>query len=203
MDYYRTITNFIEDRYKYLLGCCVNILKYNDNVLPEELLSELTLHLYTEEEKIIEYIQINKLEAFCVSWLNIQGKYQTSPVNRKHTKPNTYQLDDYTKDSLEYTDEVLEDELYDDYYYRNLSRHFTEEQIGKIKLVDDIIPKLTKSEQILFNAYFIENLSYDKIVKKYTFYREKDGKRVTYKSKKSIYNLMKGLREKITELLNK
>jgi len=43
--------------------------------------------------------------------------------------------------------------------------------------------------------------SYDKIVKKYTFFREKDGKRIKYKSKKSIYNLMKDLKEKINKLI--
>ena len=203
MDYYKIINDFIEERYDYLLSCCVNILKYNENIEPQELLSELTIHLYTEEEKIREYIELNKLEAFCVSWLNIQGKYKTSPVNRKYYKSNTYQLDDYTQDTIEFNDEKLEDELYDDEYYRNLSRHFTEEQISKIKLVDDIIPELTKSEQILFEAYFIQNLSYDKICQRYTFYREKDGKKITYKSKKSIYNLMMGLREKINNLINK
>ena len=200
MEYNETIKKFLNQRYNYLRECCVNILKYNANIEPDELLSELTIHLYTNQEKIEEYIKINKLEAFCVSWLNIQGKYQTSPVNRKHNKSNTYELDDYTQDSLPTTDEKLDEELYDDEYYRDLSRHFTEEQIQKIKQVDDIIPTLTTSEQILFNAYFIENLSYDKIVKRYTFYREKDGKRITYKSKKSIYNLMLGIKDKLNKL---
>lgn len=184
------------------MECATNILKRNNRGIdPTELLSELTIHLLTNEEKIQEYIRLGKLEAFCVSWMNIQGKYNTSPINIKYNI-KAYEMDDYTQSTLGEEDERMTTIDINE-YEQDLLQHFTDEQVKKIMLVDKIYPSLTKSEQILFNAYFIENLSYDKIVKKYTFYREKDGKRITYKSKKSIYNLMKGLREKITELLKK
>lgn len=202
MDYTKEINTFIEQRYDYLLECATNILlKNNRGIDPTELLSELTIHLLTNEEKVMDYIRMNKLEAFCVSWMNIQGKYNTSPINRKYDI-KAYEIDEYTQTTLG-EDDSRYDNIDIHEYEEDLLKHFTQEQVDKIMLVDKIYPSLTKSEQILFNAYFIENLSYDKIVKKYTFYREKDGKRITYKSKKSIYNLMKGLRDKITELLKK
>ena len=200
MNYTKEINNFIEIKYTYLLECATNILKRNSRGIdPTELLSELTIHLLTNEEKIQEYIKLGKLEAFCVSWMNIQGKYNTSPLNIKYNI-RAYEMDDYTQSTLGAEDEGMTTIDINE-YEEDLLKHFTEEQVKKIMLVDKIYPSLTKSEQILFRAYFIENLSYDKIVIKYTFYRDKDGKRITYKSKKSIYNLMKGLREKITELL--
>ena len=202
MNYTKEINNFIEIKYTYLLECATNILKRNSRGIdPTELLSELTIHLLTNEEKIQEYIRLGKLEAFCVSWMNIQGKYNTSPLNIKYNI-KAYEMDEYTQSTLGEEDERMTTIDINE-YEEDLLKHFTEAQVEKIMLVDKIYPSLTKSEQILFNAYFIENLSYDKIVNKYTFYREKDGKRVTYKSKKSIYNLMKGLRDKITDLLKK
>jgi hypothetical protein len=200
MNYTKEINNFIEIKYTYLLECATNILKKNSRGIdPTELLSELTIHLLTKEEKIQEYITLGKLEAFCVSWMNIQGKYHTSPLNIKYNI-RAYEMDEYTQSTLGMEDEGMTTIDINE-YEEDLLKHFTEEQVKKIMLVDKIYPSLTKSEQILFRAYFIENLSYDKIVIKYTFYRDKDGKRITYKSKKSIYNLMKGLRNKITELL--
>jgi hypothetical protein len=200
MNYTKEINNFIEIKYTYLLECATNILKKNSRGIdPTELLSELTIHLLTKEEKIQEYIELGKLEAFCVSWMNIQGKYHTSPLNIKYNI-RAYEMDEYTQSTLGMEDEGMTTIDINE-YEEDLLKHFTEEQVKKIMLVDKIYPSLTKSEQILFRAYFIENLSYDKIVIKYTFYRDKDGKRITYKSKKSIYNLMKGLRNKITELL--
>lgn len=202
MSYKKEINTFIEQRYDYLLECSKNILKKNNRGIdPTELVSELVIHLHTNRDKIEDYIRLNKLEAFCVSWMNIQGKYYTSPLNIKYTI-RAYEMDDYTKETYGEIDETIE-VIDKNEYEQDLLQHFTEDQVEKIMLVDKIYPSLTKSEQILFDAYFIKNLSYDKIVERYTFYRDKDGKRVTYKSKKSIYNLMIGLREKITDLLKK
>ena len=197
MDYKEIINSFISKRYEYLIECSTNILRYNTNLTPEDLVSELVIHLLENETKVKEYIEINKLEAFSVSWLNIQGRYATSTINRKYNN-NAYEIDDYMIETLVGDDDRL---IYESDYIKELSKQFTDLQIQKILLVESIIPKLTKTEQILFEAYFLENLSYDKIVKKYTFFREKDGKRVKYKSKKSIYNLMKDLRKKIIKLI--
>lgn len=199
MEYTELINNFLSNRYNYLIECSKNILKHNNNVTPEELLSELTIHLLTNQEKIEEYININKLEAFSVSWLKIQGKYETSPVNRKHSNRG-YEIDEYMVETMGYIDDEIGNDYTDD-YYKELSKSYTEEQLKKIQLVEKVIPNLTLSETILFNAYFIDNLSYDKIVRRYTFYREKDGKKIKYKSKKSIYNLMIKLRIKINKLI--
>lgn len=196
MSYKKIIDTFIQKRHKYLTECATNILKYNTTIEPNELVGELVLYLYTHKQKIEEYLAIDKLEAFCVSWMTINGKYNTSPVNKKHSQ-REYEIDE-TYDVVGDNDGF--DELIDkDDYEKDLSSIFTDEQIQKILSIDKMIDKLTKSELILFRAYFIENLSYDKICKKYTFYREKDGKMITYKSKKSIYTLMNGLKNKIRE----
>lgn len=201
MNYKITINNLITSRYNYLLGCATNVLNKNFNtcVEPHDLIAELTLYLHTHKPKVTEYIKINRLEAFCVSWINIQGKYATSQINKKYNT-NHYELDEFTINNLVHMDiDYTKVEKGD--YERDLHNIFTDGQVDKIMSIDKIIDKLTKSEMILFKAYFIEDLSYDKIVKKYTFFREKDGKRINYKSKKSIYTLMKALKEKIHSLI--
>lgn len=197
--YKSKIDDLVNNRYKYLLECSTNILKQNTSIEPYELVSELIIYLYNNQEKVSEFISINKLEAFCVSWLNIQGKYQTSPTNKKYSQKEFEWVDNM--------DIVLDDNITHTYtdkndYEKELHTIYTNEQVKNIMNVDKIYDYLSKSEKILFNAYFVENLSYDKICKKYTFFREKDGKRITYKSKKSIYNLMKGLRYTIITLIN-
>jgi hypothetical protein len=196
MSYKKIIDTFLTKRYNYLMECSTNILKYNTIVEPTELVGELALYLYTNKPKIEEYLAIDKLEAFCVSWMTINGKYNTSPVNRKHSQ-REYEIDE-TYDVV-CNDVGFDNHIGMDEYEKDLSNIFNEDQIKKILSMDKVIDKLTKSELILFKAYFVENLSYDKICKKYTFYREKDGKKITYKSKKSIYTLMNGLKNKIRE----
>lgn len=196
MSYKKIIDTFLTKRHKYLTECATNILKYNPIIEPTELVGELALYLYTNKSKIEEYLAIDKLEAFCVSWMTIQGRYNTSPVNKKHLQKE-YELDETYDVS---SGDILFDMYIDmDEYEKDLTSTFNEEQIKKLLSIEKILGILTKSEMILFRAYFVENLSYDKIVKKYTFYREKDGKKITYKSKKSIYTLMNGLKLKIKE----
>jgi hypothetical protein len=196
MSYKKTIDNLITQRYNHFLKCATNILKDNKNIEPEELISELVIYLYNNKDKVKEYIKLDKLEAFCVSWLTIQGRYQTSPTQIKHSQKE-YSIDEgtptpvYVPDSEDYLDE----------FEKDLSSIYTDEQIKKILSVYNVYDELTKSEQILFRAYFIDNLSYDKIVNKYTFYRLKDDKKITYKSKKSIYNMMIALKTKIILLI--
>jgi hypothetical protein len=202
MSYKQTIDIFITKRYEHLLQCSVNILKTNKKTIlePNELVSELVIYLYTNKVKVTEFIKINKLEGFSVSWMNIQGRHMTSQVNRKHNINNSVELDDILTNYIPSTDKDLEN-ISETSYEKDLYNSFNEEQIVKIMKVDGVLDELTKTEMFLFKAYFIEGLSYDKIVKKYTFYREKDGKRINYKSKKTVYDLMKSLKIKIRELI--
>lgn len=204
MDYKKEIDELITRRYDYLLLCAKNILKKNKKsaLTPHDIVSELTLYLYNNKSKVEEYINRNKLEGFCISWMNTQGKFKSSPLNIKYNRSDFNELDDVqlnTIDSLQY--EVDVDDIDKGDYELDLKNILDEHQIEKIMLIDKIVDRLTKSELILFRAYFIENLSYDKIVEKYTFYREKDGKKVKYKSKKSIYNMMADLKNKILEMI--
>jgi len=198
MNYKTTINQFITSRYNFLVGCAANILKSNTNIEPADLVAELVIYMDYNELKITEYIGMGKLEGFAVSWLALQGRFASSPTNRKYSF-NAINLDDYNSSQL--VTEQATDFEYND-YENDLTHIYTDEQIKKIMSVDKILDKLNKFDMVLFQAYFIDNLSYDKIVKKYTFFREKDGKRITYKSKKSIYLMMKTLKEKIKYLMD-
>lgn len=90
----------------------------------------------------------------------------------------------------------------EDEYIQDLRRIYNDDQVNNILKIHDIYPNLSKVHKILFQAYFIEGLSYDKIKDKYDFFRtDKNGKTVHYKSKKSIYNLMNELKEEIKRQL--
>lgn len=200
MDYKTIIDEYIKQRYTYLYKCAKNILLNNKSALEAgDLISELVIHLYENENKIQQYIAMDKLEGFCVTFLNLNGKYASSTLNKKY-KIQFDELDEVMSNKLTSADEY--DLIDKDEYEKELNKHFSQTQIEKILKIDSILSKLTIPEKILFDAYFVKNLSYDKITQQYTFYREKDGKRVTYKSKKSIYNMMNDLKNKINKLLN-
>jgi hypothetical protein len=91
--------------------------------------------------------------------------------------------------------------LNEDEYIKDLRTTYTDSQVENILKIHDIYPTLTKSQQILFDAYFLENLSYEKIKNKYTFYETKNGKKVYYRSRTSISKLMTGLKDEIRKKL--
>jgi hypothetical protein len=199
MEYKKTIDNYINERYEYLYKCANNILLNNKRAIEAgDLVSELVIHLYENENKIQQYINMNKLEGFCITYMNLNGKYESSTLNKKY-KLQFVELDNIMANKLSSVDEY---DLIDvDEYEKELNKYFTQYQIEKILKIDSILNQLTIPEKILFDAYFVKNLSYDKICKSYTFFIEKNGKRVKYKSKKSIYNMMNDLKEKINKLL--
>jgi len=199
LNYKKIIDEFIKQRYAYLIECSTNILKQNKSLSPEDLVSELCIYLYTNKEKVTTFINMNKLEAFAVSWMNIQGRYKTSPINKKYAN-NFDDINDFTEYGLDTTN--FSDTIDKSDYENELALSFNDEQIVKILKIKNVKNLLSKSEQILYNAYFIENLSYDKIKIKYTFYRVIDGKRINYKSKNSIYQMMKIMKEKIKYYIN-
>jgi hypothetical protein len=202
MDYKQIIDNYLNQRYTYLLKCAKNILLKNKTAIQAgDLISELVIHLYENEDKIKHYIEIDRLEGFCVTYLNLNGKYITSTLNKKY-KLQFDELDDVMEKKLYSNDDEI-DFMDKDLYEKELYNFFNEEQVEKLLNINSILDQLTLPEQILFDAYFVKNLSYDKICAQYTFFKEKDGKRITYKSKKSIYNMMTNLKEKINNLSNK
>jgi hypothetical protein len=204
--YKRIIDQFIEAKYEYLIECSTNILK-NKQGDPYDLTAELVLFLYDKQEKIdifisqdsyMDYDSEQMLQGFSVSWLRIQGAHATSPFGRRWAI-NDKELQNISEPADE-TGEYAEGE--EDEYVKDLKRVYTDEQITKILRIHDIYPTLSNVEQMLFRAYFLEGLSYEKIRNKYTFYRtDKVGKTIYYKSKKSIYNLMTELKKEIQSKL--
>jgi len=204
MNYRTEIDKLLSTRYNYLITCAKNVLKKNrkSSLTAPDIVSELAIYLYSNKEKVEEYILRDKLEAFAVRWIDIQTRYATSQLNIKYDSTKFNELDEVAERTLQEISVKDDPEDIDKNEYElDLKNILSEEQIVKIMKIDGIINELTTSELILFKAYFIEDLSYDKIVKKYTFYREKDGKRIKYKSKKSIYNMMNELKNKILRLI--
>jgi hypothetical protein len=188
-NYKKIIDDFLILNYKFLLGCATNILK-NKKTDPNDLFGELTIYLYTHQTKLEDYIQIKMLQAFCVSWLSTQGRFNNTPFNIK------YQSYSNETEIPEIADTKLDDAL-EDPYITDLRTSYTEDQVDKILYIHNQYDSLSSVHKILFDAHFLQNLSYEKIKNKYDFFREKNGKKVFYKSKKSIYNLMLELKQEI------
>lgn len=193
--YKQTVDEFLTNRYDFLLECATNIT-YKMKTDPYELVSELAIFLYTNKEKLDPYLDGKMLEGFSVSWLKIQGRHKTSPFNRKCL----YQNDKNTDQIPEQEDQIQSTET-EDPYITDLRNIYTDNQINNILKIHDIYPTLHTSHQILFKAYFLENLTYDKIKDKYTFYKIINGKQINYKSKYSIHKMMLGLKEEIKKKL--
>lgn len=189
------IDRFITTKYSYLLECAGNItrrMKTDEN----DLVAELVLFLYESEEKVEPYNDDDRsLTAFCVSWLKLQATYDSTPFNRKYKcRSNEGEGPEPIADAAPI--------LSEDEYITDLRRVYTDAQVDNILKIHDIYPQLTKVQQTLFQAYFMEGLSYDKIKDRYDFFRiDANGKRRFYKSKKSIYNMMNELKEEIRKKL--
>lgn len=194
-EYKKIIDDFLVINYTYIHSCAGNILK-SRQMFADDLVGELIIFLYNHQKKLEDYIEIKMLQAFCVSWMTLQCKYTTTPFSRKflNRDETTEEIPDV------YSDEYIP--TTEDDYIKDLRRVYTDKQVVNILKIHDIYPTLSPVHKILFDAYFIEGLSYDKIKDKYTFFRTKNGKKVYYKSKKSIYNLMKELKDEIKNKLN-
>jgi hypothetical protein len=193
--YKQTVDEFLTNRYDFLLECAKNIT-FKMKTDPCELVSELAIFLYANKEKLDPYMDGKMLEGFSVSWLKIQGRHKTSPFNRKCL----YQNDKMTDQIPEQEDQIQSTET-EDPYITDLRNIYTDDQINNILKIHDIFPTLHPSHQILFKAYFLEDLTYDRIKDKYTFYKIINGKKINYKSKYSIHKMMVGLKEEIKKKL--
>lgn len=195
-EYKKTIDDFLTTRYEYIIECATNILK-GKREEPGDLVAELVIYLYNNKEKLDPYISIKMLEGFSISWLKLQAQYNNTTFMRKYRKNNNSEgAEQRMIDNAEVINDITEDE-----YIQDLRRVYTDDQVENILKIHDIYPNLKKPQQILFDAYFLEGLSYDKIREKYTFFENKKGKRVFYKSKVSIFNLMKDLKNEIKKNL--
>jgi hypothetical protein len=193
MEYKKIIDDFIKEKYNFLTECATNILK-GKKTNPSDLIAELFIYLYDNEEKLNPYIDIDMLLGFSVSWMNNQARWNTTPFNRK------YQINiEFDESILTDLPDIVDEDI--DPYINDLKRIYTDEQIDKIMKVNEIVPTLSKTNQIIYNAYFNEGLSYDKIKDQYTFFKRNGKKIIYYKSKVSIFNLMSDLKNEIKKKL--
>jgi hypothetical protein len=195
MEYNETINNFLEVNYTFLLECATNILKGNKTE-PGDLIAELCLYLYDNENKLSHYVGRQPLLAFSLSWMSLQARFKTTPFNRRY------------KRNVEYTDTDIKrmtntpfEESNDDERLQDLQRIYTDDQCDKIMKVWEIIPELSKTNQIIYKAYFEDGLSYDKIKDNYTFFKKNGKKIIYYKSKASISKMVNNLKNEIKKKL--
>jgi hypothetical protein len=194
MIYNDIINTFVNENFKFLLECATNILK-SKKTDPGDLVAELTIYLHDHQSKIEPYLDIDMLLGFSVSWMNNQARWATTNFNRK------YQI------NIEFDESVLNDivdtsiDSLEDDDIKDLRTIYTDEQVEKILKVKSIVPTLSRTNQIIYNAYFNEGLSYDKIKDRYTFFKRNGKKIIYYKSKVSIFNLMTELKKEIRKKL--
>ena len=204
-EYKKIVDEFINTRYNFIYEVAKNISK-NKITEASDLVAELVIFLYDNKLKLEPYIDINMLEGFSVSWMRLQSQFDTTPFNIKYKgSKRTDYIEDKGRDiPFEIEDEsVIDyDHLDEDEYIKDLRYVYNDEQINNILKVHDIYPSLSKVNKMLFDAYFMEGLSYDKIKDKYTFFRtDKNGKKRYYKTRFSVYQLMIKLKNEIKDKL--
>lgn len=198
-EYKKRIDDFLVLNWDFLLKCARNCL-IGKKTSHNDLVGELTLYLYDNQTKVQPYFEdennSNAILAFSISWLKLQATHNTTPYSRKfQSRSNEGEIPEVA--SIAEPEDTLEED-----YIKDLRNIYTDKQIERILKINDIYPTLSKVNKILFKAYFVEDLSYDKIKEKYDFFRtDKNGKRIYYKSKKSIYNLMVELKNEIRKNL--
>ena len=195
--YKEIIDKFIVEKYDYLMECAKNICR-GKKIEHGELVSELAIFLYEGQEKLQSYVDIDMLLGFSVSWLKLQSQYDSTTFNRKHFPMSKI------SEEIESVKEMPAEEgdsFDEDAYIKDLKSIYTDEQIEKILKIHDIYPNLDGINQTLFNAYFIEGLSMDKIKEKYSFFKEKNGTRKFYRSRQTIYYMVKELKNEIKRRL--
>ena len=203
-EYKKIVDEFINKRYDFIYDVAKNISK-NKITEAGDLVAELVIFLYDNKLKLEPYIDINMLEGFSVSWMRLQAQYDTTPFNIKFKGKRTDYIEDKGGDiPFEIEDEYVVDydHLDEDEYVKDLRYVYNDIQIKKILKIHDIYPSLSKVNKMLFDAYFMEGLSYDKIKDKYTFFRkDKNGNKIYYKTRYSVYQLMIKLKNEINNKL--
>lgn len=197
-EYKKIIDKFLEEKYRYLMDCASNIMKKKPHSSAAgDLVGELVIFLYDNQPKLQAYIDIEMLLGFSVSWLKIQSQYKTTPFARKYDPmPDKISIEDILEKPSD--EPIIEiDDLDIDAYVKDLKTIYTDEQIANILKIHDIYPTLSAIGKIVFDAYFMEGLSMDKIRQKYSFFREKNGKKVFYKGRQSIFYMLRDLKEEI------
>lgn len=201
-EYKKIIDKFLEEKYRYLMDCASNIMKKKPHSSAAgDLVGELVIFLYDNQPKLQAYVDIEMLLGFSVSWLKIQSQYKTTPFARKYDPmPDKISIEDILEKPSD--EPIIEiDDLDIDAYVKDLKTIYTDEQIANILKIHDIYPTLSAIGKIVFDAYFMEGLSMDKIRQKYSFFREKNGKKVFYKGRQSIFYMLRDLKEEIKRKL--
>lgn len=196
--YKKAIDEFLAHNWDFLMECSKNITRSKKRQNAGDLAAELALYLYDNREKIEPYMEAEEkaLLGFSVSWLKLQSTHKTTPFSRKYDPPTKSIEDGGWQEPAENPVELTENE-----YIRDLRQIYTEGQIENIIKIHGIYPQLSGIHKTIFDAYFIEGLSMDKIRQKYSFFKNKNGKRVFYKGRQSIFYMLRDLKEEIRKKL--
>jgi hypothetical protein len=195
-NYKNTIDNFLSSNFD-ILNKISNHYVIGTNLPPNDLVMELIVYLYENEEKVISYIDSpSSLIRFSKKWLWNQAKVYTKNVGPSNFKGKFQILDGGGEADMVVSNYNINLEL-NTPYEEDLISVYNTEQIGKIVFTNDYFNQLCDVDKRLYNLHFKERLSHTKIAKHLqTKYNQKV-------SPSSVYNMIVKLRTKIREEYNK
>jgi hypothetical protein len=184
-----TIDNFIDKRYKDLMTLIKKInTEYKSRKSPE-LISDLWLemrkkNMFVGSENDLWFFSVKYIKNR-LSWkdgFDVEiGEYGVIKY-KTHKKIKKIEMDDENNFEMDWDDPYLSDRL-------------NEEQLNKIEKIQNIYnTKLDFYEKQLYDWYFIEKLSVDKMTEKYNLLGAP-------LSRSSVYNLVKTMIQKIKDEL--
>lgn len=185
----KTISDFFNSRYEYLLTCadnCLKLIKRRD--LSNELVSDCFIYLNDNKEKLS--IKINEgvdLEAYCVRWMIMQVKWRDTQFKKnwiKKDEKKTY-LDDTLHPNAEYsTMDILMVEEDDE---ENLLHQELEHQ-NKVNHIQTYVSGLSIDKRLLYDIIFNKGYNTSGKLSKYLGL-----------SRTPSYRLMKNLKDEIRD----
>jgi DNA-directed RNA polymerase specialized sigma subunit len=151
------------------------------------MLSEMYIHVIDKIDKLEELIQREELHFYCIQYIynqrNWSGTKFKSEITVKETNESvfaSYETNEKLQGKM--LDLAVENDFdLDDYHVGVSNRHD-----AKLKMVQDGVDKMTNSQRVLYNKYFIEKQSMRKIAKEVGV------------SSTAIFNLIKEVKSIIT-----
>ena len=191
----KAIDNYITRKYQHLFKCA--LVKSKNKEKSIDLISELYVYLTNpkNENLLLKYMDNEvDFEKFCVRWIQNQIKWNNSPFNNKFRITAT----DLVLDDNKF---IVEPEFFDvSEFEQDLATIYSEEQIEKILFTYKIYNSiLNDSEKVLFELYFIQRMSLQKIKDSIKI---KNNKKF-YNNRTIIYYKIKEIKEKILNEYNR
>lgn len=198
MSYKTKIDSFIKTDIKYLRECAKHCLQ-KTKMDPDDLVGELLIYLYSNEVKLSAH---TSLQGFSVQWIRNESRWTVGKFNKKYALSKGENLDLLLYKDLDLEHKQNEIHLTDhiDYndYYKDLLNVYPEQQVNRIVKIHSILSLLNEEEQMLYEAYFTEGMTYKDIQHNIKFRKGN----FTYNNPSIVYLRITALKDKIKLLIN-